>query len=628
MVTGLRDFAERALLLSLCVATAAAVLFAGLNDLQPVGTPWTFSLVFFQWSLAFYGIVLPALLLSVWGLSWLAGRAAPRAALIPHLPGAALTLCAASFLVCCALWNQKALAGVFALGGPARFRWLSPFALLLATAGIVLCALPGKRRLTAPRVVALLAVALAAIAFLPPRTAAAGLPPPRPVHARDAARRLLVFGIDGADWTLMERLMERGDLPNIAALRRRGAWGHLQTLFPTRSPAIWTTIATGQPPERHGVEAFTSRRVAGVHGVFRHGQPPRRIGFEQLFSLLEARGIVVDGPVPSSARRVPALWNLATEAGSPMAVVDWWATWPAEPVLGAVISDRVHYWRQAERGHPPEDSGLAYPPELEKEIASLIVAPAAVTLDDARPFMDVSLAEFEEMKAGPFRGKTVESEFKYLDSMYETDRRLALHVIERTRRTYGAPADLMVLCRTVDIASHSALQLSELVPDHLGAPPEDVRRFGRVVSEAYRSVDRALGDVMAAFGEANVVVVSDHGFALETTGTGAEETRLYHHMLAPPGVFLAAGPAFRAGRVEGLTVYDLLPMLVVLKRFPLAENLPGHLHEEVFDPVFLASTPIVRVPSYGRRTAGRAAGRGSAADEDALERLRALGYIK
>lgn len=69
-------------------------------------------------------------------------------------------------------------------------------------------------------------------------------------------------------------------------------------------------------------------------------------------------------------------------------------------------------------------------------------------------------------------------------------------------------------------------------------------------------------------------------------------------------------------------------MLAVLKRFPLAANLPGHLHEEVFDPVFLASAPIVRVPTYGRRSSGRAPARGSAADEDALERLRALGYIK
>jgi len=452
--------------------------------------------------------------------------------------------------------------------------------------------------------------------------------PPRRVRPRDAAARLLVFGIDGADWKLIDQLIARGDLPNLAALRRRGAWGDLETLFPTRSPAVWTTIATGQPPDRHGVEHFTSLRVAGIQGVFRHRQRPRGIAFGWLNRILEQRGLIVDGPITSSTRREPALWNLASEAGSPIAVVDWWATWPAEPVLGAVVSDRVNFWRQAERGHPPEDAGLTYPTNLEEEIRGLIVPPEAVTIAQARPFLDVTPAEFALMKASPFHGKTVESEFKYLYSMYETDRRVALHVIERTRQQFGAPADLMVLLRTVDIACHSAMQYSELVDDHLGAPPADVERFGRVVSESYRAVDRALGEIMAAFGEANVVVVSDHGFALETTGVGGEETRLYHHMLKPPGVFLAAGPAFRPGHYEGISVYDILPMLVVLKRLPLAENLPGQVHEEVFEPSFLAATPIRRVADYGRYGAGPGPGAASAADEEALERLRALGYSK
>ena len=625
-----RSFAERALLLSLAIGTVAAILFVGLNDLQPVETPKSFALAFLEWSLLFYGVVLSPLLLAVWAGARGVTRVAPRVVLLGRVPDAALALGAAAFLVACALQNRKALAGVFELGGPARFRWLTPLALGLAASAIVLCAFTWGRARTARRVLAGLALASAVIAFLPDRdmAGAVSVAPPRRVGPRDAAARLLVFGIDGADWTLIDQLIARGDLPNLAALRRRGAWGDLETLFPTRSPAVWTTIATGQPPDRHGVEHFTSLRVAGIQGVFRHRQRPRGIAFGWLNRILEQRGLIVDGPITSSTRREPALWTLASEAGSPIALVDWWATWPAEPVLGAVVSDRVNFWRQAERGNPPEDGGLTYPTNLQEEIRGLIVPPEAVTIDQARPFLDVTPAEFASMKAGPFHGKTVESEFKYFYSMYETDRRVAMHVIERTRQQFGAPADLMVLLRTVDIACHSALQFSELVTDHLGAPEPDVKRFGRVVSESYRVVDRALGEIMAAFGEANVVVISDHGFALETTGVGAEETRLYHHMLKPPGVFLAAGPAFRPGHYEGISVYDILPMLVVLKRLPLAENLPGHVHDEVFEPTFLAATPIRRVADYGRHGAGPGPGAASAADEEALERLRALGYVK
>jgi len=624
-----RSFLERAVLIAVSIGTIAAVLFVGLNDLQPVETPKSFALAFLEWSLLFYGIGIAVALAAAWGLTSLAFRLAPRATILGKLPGSVLALAAGAFALAVALQNERALRGVFEIGGPARFRWLTPLAFVLATAALGL-SVPAWRRLRTPRRLLVgLALTSALCAFVSDDTTTAGAPaPPRRMGPRDAAARLLVFGIDGGDWKFIDALIARGDLPHLADLKRRGAWGQLETLFPTRSPAIWTTIATGQPPDKHGIDSFTSRRVAGIQGVFRRRQRPPGIGFGWLYDILVDRGRIVDGPVTSSLRRVPALWNLASEAGSPVAVVDWWATWPAEPVLGAIVSDRVNFWRQVERGHPPEDSDLTFPDGLEEEIRGLVLAPRAVTYEEARPFMDVTSAEFAAMMAAPFHGKTVESEFKYLYSMYETDRRLSLHVIESTRRQYGVPADLMVLLRTVDIASHSALQYSELVADHLDADPRDVRRFGRVVSESYRAVDRALGDVMAAFGEANVVVVSDHGFALEATGVGEDETRLYHHMLKPAGIFLAAGPAFRPGRYEGLSVYDILPTLAVLKRLPLADNLPGRVHEEIFEPAFLAATPIQRVAAYDRRGAVRGAGAGSAADGAAMDRLRALGYIQ
>jgi hypothetical protein len=123
-----------------------------------------------------------------------------------------------------------------------------------------------------------------------------------------------------------------------------------------------------------------------------------------------------------------------------------------------------------------------------------------------------------------------------------------------------------------------------------------------------------------------VIVVSDHGFQLEETGP--ERTPVYHHMSGPDGIFLAAGPAFRAGRVSGLTVFDVLPLLAALKGFPVADDLPGRVPERVFDPGFFSSHPVRHVATYGRRGSLTAAAAGPATDEAALERLRALGYIR
>src|SRR5207244_12800822 len=103
----------------------------------------------------------------------------------------------------------------------------------------------------------------------------------------------------------------------------------------------------------------------------------------------------------------------------------------------------------------------------------------------------------------------------------------------RERQQVVAP-DLLVLLRLVDMTSHVALRDSELVADHVGAPDAEVRKFGRAVSEAYRATDRALGELVARFEDANVIVVSDHGFRLQHEGGRS----FYGHEDAPDGVFL------------------------------------------------------------------------------------------
>lgn len=129
-------------------------------------------------------------------------------------------------------------------------------------------------------------------------------PPTRPAP-------LVVIGIDGGEWRVVRRLWERGELPHLRALAERGASASLGTAY-NSSPVIWTTIATGVVPERHGITDFVVATPAG------------------------------DVPISSTVRRVPALWNMATRAGRRAAVLGWWGSWPAEEdVAGIVWSDRI-----------------------------------------------------------------------------------------------------------------------------------------------------------------------------------------------------------------------------------------------------------------------------------------------
>lgn len=74
--------------------------------------------------------------------------------------------------------------------------------------------------------------------------------------ARSEKPRLLLIGIDGADYRITRRLMRQGCLPTLAELTRRGAWGPMRSTVPPVTPPAWTTIMTGKNPGKHGIFEF------------------------------------------------------------------------------------------------------------------------------------------------------------------------------------------------------------------------------------------------------------------------------------------------------------------------------------------------------------------------------------
>jgi type I phosphodiesterase/nucleotide pyrophosphatase len=605
---------ERTVLGVLLAATLATLLLVARNNLAPLQHPLSFGLVLWAWVALFYSAVALAVLLLGGLASQLPG--------LRSLPGWLVFGGAVLFAVVALASNPRAVSSLFSLEGPGLFRTLVPLSAVLCVLALGGLGAPLAHGRAGLRIVALVALASGLLALIPD-----GESPGRSrgasASARIAGPRFVLVGVDGADWDLLEPLMARGELPHFNGLKERGAWGPLETLRPTLSPAIWTSVVTGKRPRRHGIVDFATRRLRGVEETLPDLRPLNRLGFPFLFARLEAAGQMFQAPISSFTRRVPAFWNIATARGSPVSVINWWGTWPAEPVLGEIVSERAYYHELVYRGQPRRPDGLTYPDDLYPEIAPLIVLPDDVTLAEARAFMDVSPAEFERMRVkhpSPLVG--IANEFTYFHSMFTTNERLALDAMERSRRRYGQPAELLVLFRLVDKTCHTALVYSELVEEHPGASSDDLRRYGRVVSAAYRAVDGALGRIQEAFGPGNVIVVSDHGFKLEGP-------RGYSHAQAPAGAFLAAGPAFRPGRVAGLSVLDVMPLLLYLKGFPVAEDFDGRVPTEALQPGLLASRPPRRIASYGRRgREGQHLEGSSEVDAEMLERLRALGYLQ
>jgi hypothetical protein len=609
---------ERSLLATLCAAALAALLVVARNGLAPTQSPWTFGLVLWASFTALYLLALaPVALVAVLG-RLVARRHPALERALPWLLAAA----GLGFLAVVLGWNPRAVQPLTRLPGPPLAAWSGLLAAVAAVVGIAAsAAAPEKLRLVR-RAATALALAATATAFV-------SRPDPRVVAEKRelpgvlTRQRLLVVGIDGAAWPFIDQLVARGEMPVMAALRERAAWGPLATIRPTASPVIWTTIFTGLKPEKHGIDGFTKKRLLGVDEPWPELRNVRGTGLRVVEASLAAGELIVDMPASSDQRRVPALWNVASAYASPMDVVEVWATWPAEPILGNLATDRLHFF-PARPGEPLQRPPAAtHPPALYDEVAPLIPRAGEIPVAVAQRFMDVSPAELEAIRHRPGEGWDVTRQFDDFVVTFETSRRVALHLMEKSRAVRGAPDDMVVYFRMVDQFSHTSLGCSELVavPD---CEPADRPRFKGVVSEAYRATDKALGELVDAFGPGNVIVVSDHGWQRQDR----HDRPGYGHHAAPEGIFLAAGPAFRPGRVDGLTVFDMMPLFLRLKGFALARDLEGRVPEQVLAPEFLAATEAASIDSYGRREKLPPAAVTGGHDEEVKERLRALGYIE
>ncbi len=441
---------------------------------------------------------------------------------------------------------------------------------------------------------------------------------------QETGARILLVGLDGADWDVIDPMIARGELPRFARLKREGAWARLRSNVPTLSPILWTTVATGKTPDRHGINDFlvadprTGRKV----------------------------------PINSTFRTAKALWNILSEGGMPCDVVAWWASWPAEAIEGHLVSDRVAYstfsFREAQ-----DRRGAVYPPEYAAAVERLRVAEQSITYDQVARFLRVGENEFRGARAVAARNgepKEVEESinvFARVLASTQTYRKVALDLLERARSA-GPPARLVaVYFQGLDEVNHRFAHCSP--PRGPLCSPADYARFRDAVAAFYRYQDEILGEILDRAQGATVLVVSDHGFA--SGDSRPKSTKpfieggnpgLWHDLF---GIFIAAGPPIRRTEIPTVTLYDIAPTILHLLGLPVPDDMPGKVLESALTGEFSGAHPVARVPSYeglppaaggavaggtpggGGHPVGSREALGSATDEEIVAQLRSLGYV-
>lgn len=412
-----------------------------------------------------------------------------------------------------------------------------------------------------------------------------------------AGRNLLVVGLDGADWDIADPLIARGEMPHLARLVRDGTRARLRSIVPMLSPVIWTSIATGMGPAKHGIVDFLAR---------------------------SAKGDLV--PVTSTLRRTPALWNILSDGGVRVSVTAWWATWPAEPVDGFMVTDRVAYQLFKEviasdaSGSAAESHGKSWPEALFGEIRPKIVLPGAVSDADLAPFVDL-----HALGAQNADDRERLQSLKTVIASTRTYEAIGIDLIRRRRSGFHA-----IYNESTDTIAHLFMAFHPPAPS--GTDPRRAAAFARAVDAAYREADAMLGRILDAAGPGwNVIVLSDHGFR-HGDNRPTTDPRVGHGPAADWhdrfGILVLSGPDVRRRTtVADASVLDVTPTILALYGLPVSEDMDGKVLEDALEPSFLLAHPVRRIPTYQHGVRQIVEVEPSSQDADLVEKLRSLGYV-
>ncbi len=264
-------------------------------------------------------------------------------------------------------------------------------------------------------------------------------------------KRVLIIGVDGATFDLIDPWVAEGYLPNIGRLTSMGCRGRLlSTIQPATAPA-WVTFMTGVNQGKHGLYDFVRRQSSGYN--------------------LEVTN--------ASHVYAPTIFEIASQLGRRVITVNVPYTFPPRPINGVMIGGPFA---------PAVTRDMVFPPDYFDVIRT--IAPDYFILPDYDPRAADPLADFA---------------VKLLKDV-ELRERLSLHLMQTE------PWDLFaVVFMATDEVQHSYWHCQD-APD--GSPLARYRHVIRDVYQRIdQAIGAFLTQVTAddSQRETVVFVLSDHG---------------------------------------------------------------------------------------------------------------------
>ena len=273
-------------------------------------------------------------------------------------------------------------------------------------------------------------------------------------------RKLICIVLESAEPALVEQWCQQGKLPVLQQLRQDGVWTRLKSPSYISSGCAWPTLNIGTTPAKHGIGFFHREIKNGTYQIIKkyadqvHGEP---------------------------------FWKPLGEAGFRSAIFDLAATLPSPDTNGVIVVD----WGSE---HPAWKTS-SYPEPLIKDIHREIGRhPLAgwyqQHLDSKEQCKDIA----DKLIAG------VELRTRAMQYILQKDE------FDFVCCNYSEP----------HWAGHIFWHLHDKNhPEHV---PEQAAYCGDVILNTYQACDRAVGELVSAFPDANVIVMSNIGIGPHAGG--------------------------------------------------------------------------------------------------------------
>ncbi|MCP4806597.1 MAG: hypothetical protein GY913_29445 [Proteobacteria bacterium] len=264
---------------------------------------------------------------------------------------------------------------------------------------------------------------------------------------------VLVIGIDGATWTVIDDL----ELPHLQGVRERGASGTLTSMEPMFSPLLWTTMASGRIPAEHG-----------IHGFHVHADDAD----------------------------VPRFWDVAEAEGRSIGIYKWLVTYPPREVDGFIVP--------AWLAPSPE----TFPAELsfvkELELANRMKRKQVET---RRPGWQLALTGIPQGLRMSTLTEVLRWKIRERDRPDDDERFIALNLLRgKLDRDVFVHALYTHEPELATFTYYATDGLGHRFWDRLGSEDDPL-------STAYRQADGIVGELLSYTDEdTTVLIVSDHGF--------------------------------------------------------------------------------------------------------------------